>query len=594
MANYPKAKMRCQGAANFDTAFNPAQFYSNNNNYLKVVVCADWLNSSVSANYLYHCQNNWFSFEKGYYGGSNRLFFDVGSYTLVGYRIVTNTDGFEKPVTLTIDNGQVTVSQNGNTETNNLGNFNTGLLSFFKSGASANADIEFYSFEVYDRSDNLIYKFIPWQDGNGNPCIVNTVTDDVLYPTGSGYTLTYTNLQPFTPSQDTFTFNANGGTQTFTVEADNAWTCAAPTDFTISPMSGTAGITTVTITAPSRISTVSDTVTFTDSQSNTFDISISQSVGTTTPNLTLYQGATTIKKMYYGDSLVYRKMAHSPSLVISGDSFTFPPTSYTASTVVVTTDANWSYSTEVSWLSLSKTGNNLEIVPTSDWDQGSEPRTATVTVTADNGFITKSAEISVKQKNTNVENVDWVWVENQGMSTGTYIDTGIIPTTDTSFRVVFQPLQRIGSALVGYTFAGDAQARTPMYAADDDSDYRVFFYNSTSTMYFDFNSSRISKSVTNSGGFVDLTCTNNSITDNLSGQTTTGAVQASMVTTTVPLYIGLSNYAKVRSVEIWQGQTKVYDGHAAWDGENYGWYDSVSGTFSTQTYGGYALTGPSI
>lgn len=439
----------------------------------------------------------------------------------------------------------------------------------------------------------LVLEWKPTQH-NGEYTFYDTVSQTYAAKYGSGTIEPGPSTTVFEPSQYDFDFGFSGGTQTFTVEATYAWTCAAPTDFTINPMSGNPGTTTVTITAPSRISTVNDTVTFTDTQSNTFDISISQSVGTITPNLTLYQGSDTVKKMYYGSGLVYRKMAHSPSLVISGDSFTFPPTSYTAATVVVTTDANWSYSTEASWLSLTKTGNNLEIVPTSDWDQGSAPRTATVTVTADNGFVTKSAEIIVKQKNTNAENVDWVWVENQGMSTGTYIDTGIIPTTETSLRVVFQPLQRIGSALVGYSFAGDTQARTPMYSVDDDSDYRVFFYNSTSTMYFDFNSSRISKNVTNSGGFVDLTCTNNSITDNLSGQTTTGTTQSSMATTGVPIYLNLSNYSKVQSLEIWQGNTKVYDGHAAWDGENYGWNESISGTFSTQTYGGYALTGPSI
>ena len=289
-------------------------------------------------------------------------------------------------------------------------------------------------------------------------------------------------------------------------------------------------------------------------------------------------------------------MAHSPSLVISGDSFTFPPTSYTAATVVVTTDANWSYSTEASWLSLTKTGNNLEIVPTSDWDQGPEPRTATVTVTADNGFVTKTAEISVKQKNTNTINVDWVWVENQGSSTGTYIDTGIEPTTETSFRIVYQPLQWIGSALVGYTFAEDTDARTPMYADDDDSDWRFFSASSTRNAYFDFNLARVSGSIltADADGYITVECGNNYVTDVNSGRTRTGSVQSSMATTGVPIYLNLSNYSKVQSLEIWQGQTKVYDGHAAFDGTIYGWNDSISGTFSTQTYGGYTLTGPSI
>lgn len=259
------------------------------------------------------------------------------------------------------------------------------------------------------------------------------ITNEVLTDEEIRQVIDYNeNIEVFEPSQDTFSFGFDGGTQTFTVEADNAWTCAAPTDFTISPMSGNPGTTTVTITAPSRFATVSDTVTFTDSDQNTFDISISQSVGTITPNLTIYQGATTIKKMYHGSGLVYRKMAHSPSLVISGDSFTFPPTSYTAATVVVTTDANWSYSTEASWLSLTKTGNNLEIVPASDWDQGSAPRTATVTVTADNGFITKSAEITVEQDNSSFNGF---YLENtyNGPNTLTVTRNGSPMSTDLAY-----------------------------------------------------------------------------------------------------------------------------------------------------------------
>ena len=399
----------------------------------------------------------------------------------------------------------------------------------------------------------------------------------------------------FEPSQDTFAFDYAGGSETFTVTADNAWTCTTPTDFTISPISGNPGTTTVTITAPNRLATTTDTVTFTDSQSNTFDISISQSVGTITPNLTLYQGANTVKKMYHGDGLVYRKMAHSPSLVISGDSFTFPPTSYTAATVVVTTDANWSYSTEASWLQLTKTGNNLEIVPTSDWDQGSAPRTATVTVTADNGFITKSAEISVKQSNTNVTNVDWVWVENQSSGECIFLDTGIYPTVNTSFRVKYIPIRSIGGVIVGFGPAGNGS--TPTGSTSDNNDYRFFRAQSINYAYWDFNSNRINRDMltTDADGYITAECGNNYVTDVNSGYTyNSTAVQTSMATTGVPIYLNLSNDLKVQSLEIWDDGTKVYDGHAAWDGENYGWSDSISGTFSTTTYGGYALTGAPV
>lgn len=587
---YPKGKLTTSAsAANILTDFNPSSFYTNNGNYLKFVVYVDWTNTPMSNAYLFSGEREWFTVENFDNGG---IYFNMGTGgTGLGQNLATNTQEFEKPMTVILNNGVASFEQDGNTASVSFSALTPTTFTLWRTNNGYNFRGSFYGFEVYDRDGNMAYNYIPWQDANNTPCVVDAVTDNVFYPTGTNYQLEYESLVSFYPSQDTFTFSNSGGTQTFTVEADNAWTCSAPTDFTISPMSGSAGTTTVTITAPRRISTVSDTVTFTDAQSNTFDISIAQSVGTQSPNLTLYRGTSTIKKMYYGDDLIYRKLAVSPTLTLSGDSFTFPPTSYTAATVVVTTDANWSYSTEASWLSLTKTGNNLEIVPDSDWDQGSAPRTATVTVTADNGFITKSAEISVKQKNTNVTNVDWVWVENQGSNTGLFLDTGIYPTVNTSFRVKYIPIRSIGGVIVGF-----GQDITPTGSPDDSSDYRFFSAQSTSYAYWDFNSNRQNWNMltTDSDGYITVDCGNNYVTDVNSGVTRTNSVQSSMATTGVPIYLNLSNDLKVQSLEIWQGQTKVYDGHSAYDGTSYGWNESISGTFSTTTYGGYTLTGPSI
>ena len=591
MAHYPKGKLTVSGAANVLTDFNPSAFYANNGNYLKFVVYVDWTNSPMLNAYLFSGERELFTVENYTIGG---IYFNMGTGgTGLGKNLATNTQEFEKPMTVILNNGVASFEQDGNTATVSFSALNPTTLTFWRSNNGGNFRGDFCGFEVYSDATTLVHNYIPWEDGNGNPCIVDTTSDNTFYPTGSGYTMSYTRLENFSPSQDTFTFSANGGTASFTVTSDNAWTAATPTYFTMSPLSGSAGTTSVTITAPSRLSTVSDTVTFTDSQSNTFDISISQSVGTQSPNLTLYRGTSTVKKMYQGTDLVYRKLAVAPTLTISGDSFSFPPTSYSAATVVVTTDANWSYSTEASWLSLAKTGNNLEIVPTSDWDQGSAPRTATITVTADNGFITKSAEISVKQSNTNVTNVDWVWVENYGSDTGLFLDTGIYPTVNTSFRVKYIPIRSIGGAIVGFAPGNDT---TPTGSADDNSDWRFFSALDTRYAYWDFNSSRLNGGIltTDADGYTTVEAGNNYVTDVNSGGGYTGSIQSSMATTGVPIYLNLSNELKVQSLEIFEDGVKVYDGHAAWDGENYGWNDSISGTFSTQTYGGYALTGPSI
>lgn len=589
MANYPKGKLTVTGAANILTDFNPSAFYSNNGNYLKFVVYVDW-NSNGTNKYLFSGNTNWFTVENYINGG---IYFNMGDNAVgLGSEVAVNTQEFDKPMTVVLNNGTATFEQDGNTDTKSFTALAPTTFTFWRSNNGYNFDGDFCGMEIYSDATTLAYNYIPWEDGNGNPCIVDTVTDNVFYPSGSSYTMTYTKLENFEPSQDTFTFNSNGGTQTFTVESDNAWTCTTPSNFTISPMSGSAGTTTVTITAPRRLSAKSETVTFTDAQSNTFDISITQSVGTQSPNLTLYRGTSTIKKMYYGDDLIYRKLAVSPTLTLSGDSFTFPPTSYTAATVVVTSDSSWSYTVSDNWLTVTRTNNNLELVPSGDWDQGSAPRTATVTVTADNGFLTKTATITATQKHTNTVNVDWVWVENQSSVEGIFLDTGIYPTVNTSFRVKYIPIRSIGGVIVGF---GPPQS-TPTTSADDNSDYRFFSAQSTRYAYWDFNSSRQSWDMltTDSDGYITVECGNDYVTDVNSGVTHSNTAQTSMATTGVPIYVNLSSDLKVQSLEIWDDGVKVYDGHSAYDGENYGWNDSVSGTFTTQTYGGYSLTGPNI
>lgn len=466
-------------------------------------------------------------------------------------------------------------------------NSNGGISSSLRYGDAYVGETRVYEDNV------LVARFRPTQY-NGDYTYYDAVSDTYLTKYGPGTVVPGPSADVFEPSQDTFTFNGNGGTQTFTVTADNAWTCTAPHNFTLSTISGNSGTTTVTITAPSRISTVSETVTFTDTQSNTFDISVSQSVGTESPNLTLYQGSTTIKKMYQGTDLIYRKLAVSPTLTISGDTFTFPPTSYTAATVVVVSDAAWTYSVSENWLTVTRTNNNLEIVPASDWDQGSAPRTATITVTANNGFLTKTATITATQKNTNVTNVDWVWVENYGSDTGLFLDTGIYPTVNTSFRVKYIPIRSIGGIIVGFGPAGSGS--TPTGSADDYSDYRFFSAQDIRYAYWDFNSGRLNYNMltTDADGYITVECGNNYVTNVNSGVTHSTTTQTSMSTTGVPIYLNLSNDLKVQSLEIFEDGVKVYDGHSAYDGENYGWNESISGTFTTQTYGGYSLTGHSI
>lgn len=564
MANYPKGKLRCTGQAIITTDFNPSSFVRGNEHYSgDFVIYADFNATTSGYDYLYKTQNNWFSYEE-VAGG---LYMNIANRTILGAGYLTNTDGFDKPITIsfsdsTYSSGGFEILQNNATIVNrSYSSFNTGVLTFFP---YENTDIDFYGFEVYtDRTHTvLVHNYIPWQDVNDNPCIVDTVTDDVFYPTGSGYTLTYTNLEPFTPSQYDFDFGFNGGTQTFTVEADNAWTCTAPTDFTISPMSGNSGTTTVTITAPRRISTVSDTVTFTDSQSNTFDISISQSVGTITPNLTIYQGATTVKKMYYGNGLVYRKMAHSPSLTLSVDSLSIDPNGGSG-TFTVTTDGRFTVSTDDSWITLSTSGTTVTVTATST----SANRSGSVLVTATNGFVTKTATVAVSQSVATL--VSYIHTTSTTWNKDYVIDTGIIADPTTTMRVKYLGKGVGSDRVIGYDW---------MDTGAYDVGWRFFdVFNNTNTLDINNKRYQYGSPMKNNNTVYDITTGNAFIYDNINETYVINQTAESSLLQPHSILVDVGT-RYVAEVEIVQNGTTVFFGKAAVDDNIIGLYDTVSGT----------------
>ena len=137
-----------------------------------------------------------------------------------------------------------------------------------------NGDIFAGNIRIY-QSGVLVLEWIP-TFYNGEYTYYDTVSQTYATKYGSGTIEAGPSLTTFEPSQDSFSFDYTGGSETFTVEADNTWTSTTPTYFTVSPLSGSAGTTTVTVTAGATTSQRSETVTFTDSETNTFDISITQ------------------------------------------------------------------------------------------------------------------------------------------------------------------------------------------------------------------------------------------------------------------------------------------------------------------------------
>ena len=110
-------------------------------------------------------------------------------------------------------------------------------------------------------------------DNNGTVGLWDKTNDIFYQPTsGTWSTGSYDNFEADKYEVD---FTYAGGTDTITVSADYAWTCNTPTDFTLSPTSGTAGDTTVTVTAGRSSIDKTNTVTF-DDGIKTFDVVIKQ------------------------------------------------------------------------------------------------------------------------------------------------------------------------------------------------------------------------------------------------------------------------------------------------------------------------------
>jgi hypothetical protein len=121
-----------------------------------------------------------------------------------------------------------------------------------------------------------------------------------------------------------------------------------------------------------------------------------------------------------------------------------------------------------------------------------------------------------------------------------------------------------GSVIVGYSY-------------NDSMDYRVFWAGGDARpdMYYDFNGDRLGSfgNLLEPEKLVDITCDNYSITFN-------GSVLRTGTTKTTiddphSILVDVGSWW-VKSLEIWEGNTKVFDGHAAKIDNTVGLYDSLT------------------
>lgn len=162
-----------------------------------------------------------------------------------------------------------------------------------------------------------------------------------------------------------------------------------------------------------------------------------------------------------------------------------------------------------------------------------------------------------------------------GEITDSFINTGVYTTNDTVVKIVH--------SIQPYTLL-------PLVKCGNGVSYII--YDNSHSIDFNINSHTISKEKTvDYDGYSDITCGNHYITDNLTQTTISGGTLSIQNN---PIYINLSKDMYLRSLEIWQNNVKVYDGHAAVLNDVYGVYESVSGNFVTHTISGISITGGNL
>lgn len=168
--------------------------------------------------------------------------------------------------------------------------------------------------------------------------------------------------------------------------------------------------------------------------------------------------------------------------------------------------------------------------------------------------------------------VDYVYVDARDVS-DTYINTGIYPTTNTSFRLKYVPIEPNGGCIVGFD-----STETPLHSSSDYNDYRYINYSGIYRGVFDFNSSRLEHGAISlsENNLADVSFGNYYIENKYTTARVTGTTNSSISSPNIPIYLNLSNRERIQSLEIYQGGVLVFNGHAALKDGVYGIWDSVS------------------
>lgn len=285
-----------------------------------------------------------------------------------------------------------------------------------------------------------------------------------------------------------------------------------------------------------------------------------------------------VEVIYMGEEIVYQKGDFEGIQMKSDVSIAMA--SGSTYDLKINSSEPWTLSvdTAVTWLEFSQltggTGETIVTITTTEENQTGSDRSTTITATTAN----YSATCVVNQ--ISVHYVEFIHKSTLENSTNYYIDTGIFPTTATKMRFVYMGKGMIARGkFLGFSWGGEEDVYK---GATDDSDYRYFGANSH--IYWDYNNSRLENGNFNNysnGVLYDVEIGNNYVKNNLDGtMIVNGTAQTNPPASNIPIMVNVS-CIWLKSLQIWEGQTLVFDGQAAIDEGNniIGLYDSVSNTW---------------
>lgn len=254
--------------------------------------------------------------------------------------------------------------------------------------------------------DNDVLVFSGYAAIDGDSVGLYNTVDSSFHIYTEGSAMSYEELPPkFYPSVYSLKFTKEGGSATFDVTADYAWSCTVPTWATLSATGGEAGTTTITVTAPAyeiEGGKRDEFIIFTDSESQTFTFKIRQTgIITSVSNLilgdntltTLYMGEEQINTIYLGENTVYTSGPFK-GLRVSPKILSFNKNTL-SNTFSITSTEDWTINSDLDWITFSSTsgtGDGVKVKITATTTEQSEKKEGSFTVTTANF----SATVNVK------------------------------------------------------------------------------------------------------------------------------------------------------------------------------------------------------